>query len=170
MKKVLFLGLVLALVAILAAPAVAFADTTEVTGEVVGPTISITAPDDFAFDTFTIGRNPAVDWVTSGDGEVNFDPGSDSLATWTISATSTSDASGDFSQGLMWSDTLGRYMGADLVSNDEQMYVSLDGGSSYAQLPGGVTTPPSSVSGISYFQLSVVQVASMLGSIYEVSG
>lgn len=156
MRKIAILAIVAAVIALLVLPAAAFADTTVVTGDVVGPTISITAPPQFSFGTFVIGWNPSpTTWMTSGDGNVTFDPGSDSAATWTISATSTIDASGNFTDGLMWSDSLGRYL-----APGEAMYVSLDGGATYAQLPGGVTTAPSSASGVTTFQLSAQQYIS----------
>jgi type 1 fimbria pilin len=86
-RKILFLGLILALLAVVAVPAVAFAATTggtDVTGTFVAPTLSITTPDsaDLVFPDFVQG------WNYAGPGTllVTFSQGSSQYTGWMVTA------------------------------------------------------------------------------------
>jgi len=91
MKRVLFLGLVLALMAILAAPAAVFAappptpatGTTDVGGDYVAASLSMNAPDALSFGTFVQGWNYAGPSI----GNVTFIQNSDTQYTgWMVTA------------------------------------------------------------------------------------
>ena len=134
MKKILVLVAVLALAAALVVPmavsAVPLTSSGSVTvqGEMVAPTIALTAPANFDFGTFKVGDN----FAESYPGSVAFVPGSDQNATWTLSASSTSP----YTAGEMYStDT------AQLLATP--MEVSFDN-ATWGSLPTGVTTPSTS--------------------------
>ena len=95
MKKLLILGLVLALVAIVAVPVAASAaggntGTVTVNAGVVGPTISIAVPNTLPLGTFAAGWN-VNDWTNNGQnssnqGTLSMVPGTDGITSWTVNA------------------------------------------------------------------------------------
>jgi len=114
MKKILGLGLLLAVVAAVALPAVAFAETTDdttATGEMVGASISITAPasQGLDFGVFVPGANNV---NSAGDnGAVTVTPGSNGNDDWVVTAVSapayggrmfTSNGGGVFLTDKLW--------------------------------------------------------------------
>jgi hypothetical protein len=132
MKKVLVLGLVLALVAILVVPvAAAFADsgTTQVDGAVVETSVSVTPPGTCDFGNFAEGANGHATGSTQGS--VIFTQGTGVFDHWQLAVYTTNDANGDFSAGEMYCTALARYL-------DTPMQISLDN-ITYYPLPGGLT-------------------------------
>lgn len=154
MKKALILGTVLALLAVLAVPMAAFADTegsVEGTGSVTQTTVAITIPSAFAFGNFVEGRNPASDWAWSGTASVTVTQGTNPSNSWALTAQSVDDSNGSFANGKMYCDALARYL-------EEAMYVKLwssgNGESGYAYAGTGVTL---NGSGDDTYQLGAVQ-------------
>lgn len=152
MKKLLVLGLVLAMVAILVVPMAAFADSPEGTGSVTATTVEITVPGNFDFGNFVEGRNPASDWVWgSSAGGVTVILGTNPSTSWTLTAQSVDDGNGNFANGKMYCNDLGRYL-------DEAMYIKLhsvaNGDSGYAYAGTGVTLTGS---GDDLYNLGAVQ-------------
>ena len=108
--------------------------SVQIQGEMVAPTIALTAPANFDFGTFKVGDN----FAESYPGSVAFVPGSDQNATWTMSASSTSP----YTAGEMYStDT------AQLLATP--MEVSFDN-ATWGSLPTGVTTPSTSNLNVSF--------------------
>jgi hypothetical protein len=119
MKKILFLGLVLALLAVVAVPVAAFADTTgdtEVSGTFVAASLSVTAPDPLNFGNFVQGYNYAGPSV----GNVTFDPGSSAETGWSMTALGNSTM---FAPGPIY---LNNYL---LISADDSTWFIANGGS-----------------------------------------
>ena len=158
MKKILVLVAVLALVAAMVVPLAAYAavpltssGTVIVTGEMVAPTITLSAPAQFAFPQFVEGPNT----TNSGAGSVVFNPGSDQNAKWTLSATS----SGGYILGEMYCSALSNM----LVT---PMQVSLDN-VGWGNLPIGVTTAPSTNTNTTFYVYAyqvVTQADILVGS------
>jgi hypothetical protein len=127
MKKILILGLVLALVAILVAPMAAFATgPTEVTGSVTTTSVSVTPPDGFGFGNFAEGLNGPPAGSTQGD--VEFTQGTATEA-WQLQVYSKNDGTYDFSAGKMYCTALPRYL-------DTPLSISVDGSNYYDASPG----------------------------------
>ncbi len=85
-KRILTLGMLLALVAVMALPMAAFAETNTGSGTVptVSSTISITAPGNFSFGDFTVSANST---ASSTNGTTTYIPGNDSASGWQVTAT-----------------------------------------------------------------------------------
>ena len=156
-EKIIILVTVLALIAALVVPMAVSADpisssgTVTVQGEMVAPTITLTAPGPFDFGQFAEGLNAA----NSQAGYVQFAPGSDQFATWALSATSTAP----YTAGEMYCSALNNFLST-------QMAVSLDG-SNYAYLSGGVTTAPSTSANSTFYlyaHQNVTQADILVGS------
>jgi type 1 fimbria pilin len=156
MKKILVLVGVLALVAAMVVPMAALANpTVSVTGNVLAATVSLDYPGTptIPLGMFVVGRNPAgTAWADTGAtfGTVTVVNNSDPNPTWTLTATSINDGVKDFSNGKMYCDGLGRYL-------DDALYVSLDGGTTAAQLPSGVSATGHATYS---FRLSAAQIVS----------
>jgi hypothetical protein len=128
-------------------------DTVNVTGDIVAATVAMayTGTPVINFGTFLEGRNPASGWPETADyGTVTITPNSDASPSWSVNAFSITDAYGH-NYGKMVSSGLGRYL-------DDALYVSLDTGANFAQLPGGVTITGTSLS--ANFRLSAAQIIS----------
>jgi hypothetical protein len=122
-----------------------------VTGEMVAPTITLSAPSPFAFPQFVEGVNT----TNSGAGNVTFNPGSDQFAKWTLSATS----SGGYILGEMYCSALSNMLATP-------MQVSLDN-VNWGNLPTGVTTAPSIVTNSTFYVYAyqvVTQADILIGS------
>lgn len=125
--------------------------SVQIQGEMVAPTITLTAPGPFDFGQFAEGLNAA----NSQAGYVQFAPGSDQFATWALSATSTAP----YTAGEMYCSALNNFLST-------QMAVSLDG-SNYAYLSGGVTTAPSTSANSTFYlyaHQNVTQADILVGS------
>ncbi len=85
-KRILTLGMLLALVAAMALPVAAFAETNSGSGTVplVSSTISIAAPGNFSFSTFTMGADNT---ASSTNGTTTYTQGNDSATGWQVLAT-----------------------------------------------------------------------------------
>jgi spore coat protein U-like protein len=93
-KRILIIAATLVLLAMLAVPMAAFAVTTgdtTVTGSIVAPTISVTAPGTLDFDQFTYGVEKQVGPTT---GSVTVVPGSATNVNWTVTATDAAYGNG----------------------------------------------------------------------------
>jgi len=84
-KKLFVLVAVLAMVAALVVPLAASAETVTVTGSIPPMSLTIVTPSAISFGQFTLGENVA----GSTDGEVHFNPGIDTGASWYLNATAT---------------------------------------------------------------------------------
>jgi hypothetical protein len=82
-KKFLILATVLALLAVLAIPAAAFATDTEINGNYVAATINVTPPGTMSFSVFNPGENTN---VISNTGTVTVTNNSQSPSGWTVNA------------------------------------------------------------------------------------
>jgi hypothetical protein len=125
----------------------------EGTGSITATTVEITTPGNFAFNNFVEGRNPADPewaWGTSAGG-VTVTLGTDPSTSWTLTAQSVNDGNGNFANGKMWCDALGRNL-------DEAMYIKLhsvaNGDSGYAYAGAAVTLTGS---GNDLYNLGAVQ-------------
>jgi hypothetical protein len=85
MKKLFVLVAVLAMVAALVVPLAASAETVVVSGTIPPMSLSIVTPSAISFGQFTLGENVA----GSTNGEVHFNPGIDTGASWYLNATAT---------------------------------------------------------------------------------
>ena len=95
--RILVAALLIAVVAMVALPAVAFADTTVVSGVMNNnPTITVTAPSNLNFGTFVPGAGNVQDSAVAGSVVVT--AGSNGVANWVVSVASAA-AFG----GKMWS-------------------------------------------------------------------
>ena len=132
MKKILVLGLVLALMAILLVPVAAFAvptDTADVTGTVVVATIDVDAPT-FAggFGDFDPGVNRI---ASTNDGSVTVVNNSQAPTGWSVTAKDIS---------------YGGYMWNGVNTLQDKLYISPDNWVSYATAELGVSwTNPSTL-------------------------
>ncbi len=90
MKKLLILGAVMALLAVLVVPMAAFADTTEVTGGYSAATIVVSDLANFGFGTFTYGQNVQ----GPKTGSVTVTNYSQSPTSWTVTAKNTDASTG----------------------------------------------------------------------------
>jgi hypothetical protein len=126
MKKLLVLVAVLALVAAMIVPMAASATAggsagsaqlsggvTVATGSIVAPTVSVVAPSgNIAFGSFVPGWNPTPTtfvWSLSGTwGSVTLTDNSDPAASYVVTAQGYVGGGLDFSNGHMWSPSLGR--------------------------------------------------------------
>ena len=92
MKRILTLGIVLALMAALLIPAMVIAvpPATEVTGSIVEATITIAAPSAIGFGNFTFGDNEK---QSATNGTVTVTPGSRNTpdVPWTVTANDTAN-------------------------------------------------------------------------------
>jgi hypothetical protein len=128
-KKFLILATVLALLAVLAIPAAAFATDTEINGNYVAATINVTPPGTMSFGTFTYGENiqgPKVGSVTV----VN---NSQSPTGWTVNAINN-----DTSYGYMRVGGAGNtpYLATKLrIGFDAQGWAWADSGQNYSAGP-----------------------------------
>jgi hypothetical protein len=139
MKKILVLGLVLAMMAIMVAPMAAFADTvgyTTAKGDVGGPSIAITAPILPDFLPFVAGPNNV---VSSTDGTVTVTPGSDGNTNWTVTAVDTRAVGA----GYMW---LGNIVPGTRLA--EKFQISPDNWVNWNYADAGITYTGTSASGI----------------------
>jgi uncharacterized repeat protein (TIGR02543 family) len=127
-----------------------------VTGNITASTVSLNYPGpsvtsnaNIPFGMFIVGRNPGTGWDTTGTdyGTVTVVNNSDPNPTWTLSVFSENDGGGNFSNGMMYCNALSRYL-------DNAMYVSLNNGGTYNQLPTGVTATGNVTTN---FQLSAAQ-------------
>jgi len=92
MKRKLILVVALALVALIIAPAAVLADTTNVTGTVAGPTITVNAPAGLSFGTFKTGSNIVADNTTSGtQGSVVITLNSANTVNWQVTAVDSTN-------------------------------------------------------------------------------
>lgn len=116
MKKLLILGTVLAILALLAIPMAAFADTsgdTQFNGSVADTTVTVDPPGNCDFGNFTEGWNgPATDG--SDQGSVTFIQGTAIYNHWQLKIYST----GSYSSGQMY--------GGPSRFLDNVMYINLD--------------------------------------------
>jgi hypothetical protein len=155
MKKILVLVTVLALVAALIVPMAVLADSAneQAQGNMVAPTITFTGPVGVIdFSTFAPGRNPAgTAWQNGPTCDVVLTQNSDSNASYTLTAGALQDTSTyNFTAGKMWNSTLG-YM-------TDPMYITLDNGAHYAQLPGTVSVNGTAAGVNNYYTLGAAQV------------
>jgi len=125
--------------------------TVSVTGDVIAATVAIayTGSPSISFGTFHEGRNPLSGWTDTGAdyGTVTVTSNSDASPSWSVNAFTINDAYAN-NYGKMVSAGLVRYL-------DDALYVSLDGGATYAQLPNTETITGSSLS--ANFRLSAAQ-------------
>lgn len=162
MKRILIISVILALFAALI-PVAAFADAPPIvngSGNIPSSmSLSITAPTGgINYGPFAMGANPASGWAsTNGDGNVNFNPGIDTGATWTLSAQTVDDGNGSYLVGKMYS--------ADTVPSprylDNQMHISFNNGATTDTALPGPATLTGSASGYTYYALSGYQVITL---------
>ena len=93
MKKILVLGIFLALVAVLAAPMAVLADDVLTQGAVTVSSISFTAPSNINFGSLVLGENYA---KSATNGSVTVTEGSNGADAWQVTAQELGDA------GYMW--------------------------------------------------------------------
>lgn len=127
MKKLLILGTVLALLAILAVPMAAFAADSApvtVTGALVAATIEVTAPTFAGFGNFSHGDNYI---ASTNDGSVVITQNSQTPSGWTVTAKDL----GGYG-GYMWNVAVSAHLAAKL-------YISPDSWSTWNTADVGVS-------------------------------
>jgi hypothetical protein len=132
--------------------------TVMVTGNITAATVSLAYPGpnlttaaNIPFGMLVVGRNPGTGWDTTGTdyGTVTVVNNSDPNPTWTLSAFSNNDGGGNFLGGAMYCNALSRYL-------DNAMYVSLNNGATYNQLPTGVTLTGNVTTKVNLYAAQVV--------------